>query len=222
MWSVMTQQTGAALRVVLVTEQTLVSELVARSISSDQLEASVVGRDVAAMDALCEVYPSVVVVDVTGAGRASARRLLADVAAHAPEAHVLVLTDQDDEGTLTEAFAAGADGYLTSSASLEELERAVRMLAGGWPVVTPAQLLRVLRGEAETGTRPRKPVAATLTGREREVLRRLAHGASTMQMAVELGIAVPTVRSHVQSVLTKLGVHSKLEAAARATTLQLV
>jgi len=218
----MTQQTGDALQVVLVTEQTLLSELAARAISGEDIEVSVLGRDVAAMDALCAVYPSVVVVDVAGESRAAARRLLADVAAHAPEAHLLVLTDRDDEATLTEAFASGADGYLTSCASLDELERAVRMLAGGWPVVTPAQLLRVLRGEAESATRPRKVVAPTLTERERQVLRRLTHGASTMQMAVELGIAVPTVRSHVQSVLTKLGVHSKLEAAARASTLQLV
>jgi DNA-binding NarL/FixJ family response regulator len=174
------------------------------------------------MDALRAVSPQVVVVDVAGEGRPGARRLLADVAAHAPDAHLLVLTETDDAATLTEAFAAGADGYLTSSASIEELERAVRMLAGGWPVVTPAQLLRVLRGDVQAAPRPRKPTAATLTGREREVLRRLVHGASTVQMSVELGITVPTVRSHVQSVLSKLGVHSKLEAAARASTLQLV
>lgn len=128
----------------------------------------------------------------------------------------LVLSDQEDDDTLLEALEAGATGYLTKASPIAELIEAARRVAAGETIVPPRMLGTLLarliqrRRDHEGAIRQ----LAGLTRREREVLFLLAQGADNAGIAQPLVISPETARTHVQNVLTKLGVHSRLEAAA--------
>ena len=139
-------------------------------------------------------------------------RLIARLVIACPTTKIVVLTaDRDPQGML-HAMSAGATGYVHKSQGLATLFGAIRRAYAGDTVVelpsaTPARTGRdmdVIR------------LAAYLTGRERQCLALLAEGLSTVAMARRLGVSATTVRSHVQAVLTKLGVHSRLQAASLA------
>lgn len=125
-------------------------------------------------------------------------------------ARVLVLTGEATATVAARVAEAGGAGLMLKSAGLDELEDAVRRVAGGEAVFAPEFLAGVLN--RLTGRTP----SATLTAREREALGHLADGASTAEVAQRLGVAHNTARNHVQRVLEKLGARSKLEAVAIA------
>lgn len=131
---------------------------------------------------------------------------------------VLVLAADEDEDTLTEAIHAGASGYLTKGHRLKELVAAIRQIDRGQTLVPPHLLGRLLdrlitraRTQDQAGRR-----LARLTLREREVLNLLAQGGDNQSIAAALVISPQTARTHIQNVLVKLRVHSRLEAAAIA------
>jgi DNA-binding NarL/FixJ family response regulator len=135
-----------------------------------------------------------------------------------PECSVLVLSGEPDELLLVEAMEAGASGYLTKSAPLSELLRAARSIAEGDTVIPPSMLgpllARLIDGRDEREDAFER--VSRLTRREREVLSLLADGADNHVIASVLVISPQTARTHIQNVLAKLGVHSRLEAAAFA------
>jgi DNA-binding NarL/FixJ family response regulator len=136
----------------------------------------------------------------------------------APGCRVLVLNDDEDLLTLVAALQAGASGFLTRSAPLEDLLEATKTIHRGETFV-PQRLLGdllswLLRRRDEQGEALRR--AARLTRREREVLNLLAQGGDNDAIAQALVISPQTARTHIQNVLGKLGVHSRLEAAAFA------
>lgn len=202
--------------VALVTTLSLLRVSVADALAAPDLAVYAVDpRSAGALADLARARPHVLVVDASG--RRSA--LVAEVAstgAAVADARVLVLTDPDDHDGVLEAFAHGADACLPVSASLADLAHSVRALASGEWVVNQAQLLDLMEHGGRTGARDghRADVMEGLTGREVEVLQLLVQGATTGQIAQKFGIAPVTVRSHVQSILGKLGVHSRLEAVA--------
>jgi two-component system NarL family response regulator len=132
-----------------------------------------------------------------------------------PDCKVLVLTDEEDQGALTRALEAGANGYLTKESPIGELIDAVRAVHRGETLVPTRMLGRLFDGLI----RHRKDQDAAirlmsrLTRREREVLILLAEGAGNEAIAEALIISPETARTHIQNVLSKLGVHSRLEAA---------
>jgi DNA-binding NarL/FixJ family response regulator len=120
--------------------------------------------------------------------------------------------------TIADALAAGADGFLAKDASSRQVAGAIRTLVEGKGSVVAA---------AEPASRPARDPSVdlrvrTLSGREREILGLLANGWSNRRIAEECFLSLNTVRTHVQNVLVKLGVHSKLEAAALAVRRGLV
>lgn len=129
-----------------------------------------------------------------------------------PEVKVVMLTASESEQVLVAAVEAGCSGFVVKTASLDELLAAVRAAAAGEVNISPVLLARLLprirRGGAAIGT--------DLSPREVEVLNLLAEGLANSAIAGRLGISVYTVRNHVQAILAKLGVHSKLEALAMA------
>ncbi|MBK9179883.1 MAG: response regulator transcription factor [Acidimicrobiales bacterium] len=127
-----------------------------------------------------------------------------------PSARVLVLSAWSDDHALARAVEAGCDGYVLKEQPVEDLVAAIRRVHDGEAVFAPQLLPRVL---ALLSGR-RRTVGNDLTPREVDVLTSLAMGATTDSIADELGLSVNTVRNHVQSVLTKLGAHSRLEAVA--------
>ncbi|MDA3645349.1 response regulator transcription factor [Saccharopolyspora indica] len=125
---------------------------------------------------------------------------------------VLVLTADGDVQGMRAALGKGAAGYVNKMCGLAVLAGAIRGVLDGEVVVE----LAASRAPRLAGTTDARRLASHLTARERQCLRMLVDGAHTAAMAKQLGVAPTTVRTHVQSVLTKLGVHSRLEAASFA------
>jgi len=138
-----------------------------------------------------------------------------------PRTRVIVLTSFLDDERLMPAVQAGAAGYLLKDVEPAELARAVRTAYAGEALIDPTVAAHLLG--ALTGPRAR---AATdgeqLTNREREVLELIAAGRSNKRIALELGIAEKTVKTHVGHVLAKLGVTDRTQAALLAVQQGLV
>ncbi|PRW62817.1 response regulator transcription factor [Actinopolyspora mortivallis] len=135
------------------------------------------------------------------------------MAAGGPHMRVVLLTADREPAAVRRAMRAGAAGYVNKMCGLTALVEAVRKVCSGQPVTRlPALAQRRICGE----DRGRGAPLEELTPREHECLRLLATGAHTANMARSLGISTATVRSHVQGLLTKLGVHSRLEAVTLA------
>jgi len=138
------------------------------------------------------------------------------IRALAPATKVLVLTASAERVDVLEAVKAGAAGYLLKSASRTDLLDAVVRTAAGQSVFTPglAGLLLGEYGRLADST----PAAGVpqLTAREREILRRIATGLTSRQIAERLDISHRTVQNHTQNVLTKLQLHNRVELARYA------
>jgi two-component system nitrate/nitrite response regulator NarL len=170
-----------------------------------------VGTGAEAVAAAERHRPEVALVDIglpDASGVQVGRRIM-DVS---PETRVVVVTAMDDQRVADEVVRAGFHGYLLKDTKMSQLLSAIQIVLNG-EVVLPA------RG-ARTGTRARgseaRLLGRNLTPRELEVLEMLARGVGGREIARELGVAPNTVRTHVQSILSKLQVHSRLEAAAFA------
>lgn len=144
--------------------------------------------------------------------------VLAALARERPDRPVLVLTTWEDDRVAAQALAHGARGCLTADSSLTDLVDAVVAVAGG-ATVAPRQVAGAVRGLPDSRSAASSwpdALLGYLTPRELDILRRLAGGQSTQQIAAGLGITRQTTRTHVQNVLTKLGLPSRLAAAAFA------
>jgi DNA-binding NarL/FixJ family response regulator len=158
--------------------------------------------------------PDVVLMDVRmpGMDGIEATRLM-------PRQKVLILTTFGLDDYIIEALRAGASGFLLKDAPVEELVRAVRTVAAGDAQLSPAVTKRLLDQVAR-----RLPSAVQrdtdsldeLTEREREVLRLLAVGMSNAEIAAALVVSEPTVKTHVSSVLSKLGLRDRVQAVIYA------
>jgi two-component system nitrate/nitrite response regulator NarL len=133
-----------------------------------------------------------------------------------PQSRILILGTNEDCAGLISVLDAGASGYLTRSSPLAELIEATRVIHRGDTLIPPRMLgpllntlLRRKKQQDEAYGR-----LAKLTRREREVLALLVDGANNEDIARILFISTQTARTHIQNILTKLSVHSRLEAAA--------
>jgi two-component system, NarL family, nitrate/nitrite response regulator NarL len=143
----------------------------------------------------------------------------------APGARVLMLTVSEDEADLAAALRAGASGYLLKTIEGDALVTAIQRVMRGASVVAEemtGKLVAAYRGaasappESEAASAPPSPIEQ-LSPRERDILRGIARGASNKEIARDLGIAETTVKIHVQHVLRKLGLSSRVQAAVAAT-----
>ena len=140
-----------------------------------------------------------------------------------PSCRVVMLTAIDDDETVLESIQAGADGYLTKDKAIEDVVTTVRAAYAGATLLPRSLIIAIARRVAEARDRQaeRVPVEA-LTPRELEVLRDLTEGLSTPEICDHLFITPNTLRTHVQNIMGKLHVHSKLEAVAFALRHKLV
>lgn len=208
---------GESIRVLLADEQVLFREAV-KVVLTNEPDLDVVGEahdGIQAVDEVDRLRPDVVLLDAELPNRdgISAAQEIAELA---PGCRVIVLSAREDEQVLIEAMEAGASGYLSKEAPLSELIDATRAVHRGEALVPPrllgALLQRLIRRRRERDDALRR--LANLTRREREVLMLLAQGADKDGIAQQLVISPETARTHLQNVLGKLGVHSRLEAAA--------
>jgi two-component system NarL family response regulator len=143
-------------------------------------------------------------------------RTTAMIRERAPDCRVLVLSGEEDQRILFQALEAGASGYLTKECPLADLIEAVRALHRGETLVPPKMLGPLLTTLFHRRTEQDEALRriSKLTRREQEVLAFVADGADNDDVAQALVISPQTVRTHIQNVLAKLGVHSRLEATA--------
>ena len=137
----------------------------------------------------------------------------------APQARVLMLTVSEDEHDLAAALRGGARGYLLKTMDSEMLAAAIQRTMAGESVVSPEMTSKLVNAfQAGQATVAAAPVVdsdpiLSLSPREREILALIAQGASNKELARTLGIAEATVKIHVQHILRKLNLNSRLQAA---------
>ena len=142
---------------------------------------------------------------------------IGEVLAESPRTKVVVLTGDPDTDAVAAALRAGVTGYLHKAHGVASLVSALRRVDEGEIVVDTIAPPALPTAAADIRWR-----ATYLTCREHECLTLLVEGLSTAAMARRLGVSPTTLRSHVQGVMTKLGVHSRLEAAALAVRYSLL
>jgi DNA-binding NarL/FixJ family response regulator len=167
------------------------------------------GRDAVAQAARFD--PTVVLMDIRMPeldGLEATRQILAAD----PKARILILTTFDLDEYVYEALRAGASGFVLKDDPPEQLIAAVRTVAAGDALLSPAITKRVIR-QFSRASRPTPPAAVDeLTAREREVLRLIALGLSNAEIGQELFISEGTVKTHVTHVLQKLDLRDRVQA----------
>jgi len=165
--------------------------------------------------------PDVAVVDFhlpDGTGADAADR----IRANCPGAAIVFLTADDSDERLLEAIEAGASGYLLKSAcSGDEIVESIRAVAAGDTLIPAGKIAIALadRRKAASERVRQAELLASLTAREKEILSLMIDGVENRAVAERLHISYSTVRTHVRSILAKLGARSQLDAVAKATQL---
>lgn len=202
-----------AVDVLIVDDHTLVAEGV-EAVLATAPDVRVVGIAATGKDALAMVaaYRPVVVLLDQRLPDVEGTEIVPEIHRLSPDTKVLLVTGGAADDLLVRAVEAGCAGFVPKGQRVRELVDAVRAVAAGDAVIEPAALARLLPALASRGRR----LGSDLTARERQVLELLVRGASNADITAELVISPATTRNHVQSVIAKLGAHSKLEAVAIA------
>jgi DNA-binding NarL/FixJ family response regulator len=209
-----------AIRILLVDDQALFREGL-RTLLSIQPELEIVGEAGNGEEAIRQaaaLQPDVVLMDLQMPvldGPAATRQLKA----RQPGMKVIILTTFDDDESVFEGLRAGAVGYLLKDTPSAKLVEAIRMAARGESFLEPSVAAKVVAEFARLSPRPAEEMADPLSEREIEVLRMIADGASNREIAAGLVIAEGTVKNHITSILAKLGVTDRTEAAMKAKNL---
>ena len=205
-------------RVLIVEDHQVVADGLSALIN-DQEDMTVVGTAGSVSDSISratELMPDIVLMDFrlgdgTGADAGTAIRQVR------PETKLIFLTREDSDTARFAALEAGASAFIHKSRAAQEVVEAIRTVAGGGSLFTPRSIATLLNKRREAESQLER-----LTRREKEVLRLMAEGTSSRDIADKLGISYTTVRTHIRSLGSKLGVHSKLEAIVKARELALV
>ena len=213
-----------AIRVLVVDDHALFRHGLLQVLGTEpDLEVVGEARDgIEAIEQAAELLPDVVLMDVkmpTVNGIEAARR----IRAAQPSVRVLMLTESEDEEDLYAAVRAGATGYLLKEVGIDEIGGAIRAVAAGQALVSPAMTTKLLSEFNALSRRlEEEHDGRRLTDRELEVLRLIARGMSNKDIGADLVIAENTVRNHVRNILEKLQVRSRVEAAMYAVREKLV
>jgi DNA-binding NarL/FixJ family response regulator len=184
-------------------------------LEGDILVVAEAGDTDEAVRAAAELQPDVVLMDLRmpGAGGVEATRTIVRASPHIA---VLVLTMVEDSDSIFAALRAGAHGYLLKESSATELRRAVRAVASGGFITSPAVATRISQFFAATGTGHAAAAFPSLTEREREVLDLIAQGRNNAYITRQLVISPKTVRNHISNIFAKLHVADRADAIVRA------
>ncbi len=190
-----------------------------RAVLGTELDMEVVGEAGTGAEAITQAAsldPDLVLMDIRMPemdGLAATASIVGDAGPR-----VLILTTFELDEYVYEAMRVGASGFMLKRSSPEDLVRAVRVAASGDSLVLPEAMRKMVERFGKSGemaARVRKDIER-LTGREQEVLRKVAKGLSNVEIADELFVSRETVKSHVTSILTKLGVRDRTQAVIAA------
>lgn len=208
-----------AIRVLLVDDHTLFRSGI-KALLQRQKDFEIVGEASDGLEGIKRaksLKPDVVLLDLhmPGVSGREAVRLIVD---ELPETKVVMLTVSEDADDLLETLQAGAHGYLLKNIDTDYFINAIRSAADGEAVMSPqmmAKLMQSVRAAPVTAAAP-APDKERLSPREREILRFLARGASNKEIARSLDLAESTVKIHMQNILKKLNLVSRVQAAVYA------
>lgn len=193
----------------------------------DEVDIEVVaeaGDGTEAVSLAAELHPDVVLMDVR-MPHLSGIEATQQIRALVPAVQILMLTVSDEEDDLYQAIRAGATGYLLKEVSAEEVPEAIRAVTRGESRISPnmaAKLLTEFKALADRATRRQDTPAPSLTARELDVLKLVARGMSNREVGDCLFISENTVKNHVRSILEKLHLHTRMEAAMYAVRQRIV
>lgn len=205
------------IRVLLVDDQSIVREGLT-SLLQTKPDLEIVGEaenGQVAVEKALQLQPDVVLVDIRMPvmDGVAAIRILKE---RAPQIEILVLTTFDDDEYVRQAMRYGAKGYLLKDTPSEELAQAIRAVRRGYTQLGPGLFEKAIAtGDAKPVEPP--PELATLTPREKEVLQLIAKGYNNLEIAEELYISERTVKNHVNSILRRLDLRDRTQAAILAT-----
>ncbi len=210
--------TGKPTRVPIVEDHQIVADGLTALLNT-QKDMTVVGHAGSVAESAekaAELPPDIVLLDFrlndgTGADAAAAIRR------GVPQAKHNFLARGDSGGARFAALESGASGFIHKSKAANEVVQAIRTVASGGNLITPSTVASLLNRRRQTDSQ-----RESLTSREKEVLRLMADGVSSRDIAGRLGISYATVRTHIRSLGAKLGVHSKVQAIVKARELALI
>ena len=201
-------------RVLIIENHQLQSDALS-SLLEDQPDLHVVGIAASPAEAVARVSafsPEVVVIDYHLGDHTLSEALRKVV----PNVRTIFVSRSDGDAARLQALESGASGFIYRSSAATDVVAAIRAVARGYSLFSPQEVSRLL------GWRRQLDSSERLTERETEVLRLLAAGRSSRQIAEQLGISYATVRWHVRAIERKLDTHSKLGAITRAREIGLV
>ena len=206
------------IRVLLVEDQTLVGEGLEMLLNLAE-DIRVIGRardGLEALKYLQELRPDLMLLDVR-MPRMDGIQVLKEMRTSSLNVPTIMLTTFDDDAALLKGIHLGAKGYLLKDVSLQKLTEAIRLVADDGSMISPVVTERLLRGvsgaplPADDGYD-----AEMLTSRENEIMRLMTGGYSNREIADALCISEGTVKNHVSSILSKLGVRDRTRAVLKA------
>jgi DNA-binding NarL/FixJ family response regulator len=209
--------TSRAIRVLLADDQVLLRAGL-RALLGSEPDITVVGEAADGDECVrlaTEMRPSVIVMDIRMPGVEATRRMVTD-----PDlaTNILILTTFDSDQPLFEALRAGASGFLAKDTEPAELLKAVRLVAGGHALLSPAATRRLIKEFAAwpelRGAAPY--LLAELTNREREVVALAAHGLTNREIAQRLVITTATAKTHISRAMVKVHAHDRAQLVVLA------
>lgn len=220
-------------KILIVDDHTLIREGLRVVLARDS-DLQVIGeaRDgTEAVQKALELRPDVILMDIKMPH--SGLQATIDILQNLPKVGILMLTVSDDESDLIEAVKAGAKGYLLKDSGTDVLISAVKLVASGGAILTPSMAskildeFRIITHKDRQALRAAKisgmpgawtPTQTDLTIREMEILLLVAKGASNKEIAAKLSISLPTVKTHLRNILSKLHLKNRSQAAIYAAS----
>lgn len=209
---------GSPIRVLVVDDHRIFAEALAIAVGLARgMTANVATSGPEAIDAALRLHPNVVLMDLEMPGMdglATTRQLRASY----PPARVVVVSGHEDDVAKAHAYEAGAVGFVAKHSAVSEIIAVIRQACHGDPLIDDREsirLTRILRHRRHLDSTQRQRVSR-LTPRQLEILQLVADGIPSTEIAERLGVSLLTLRTHLQNILTRLGVHTKLEAVALA------
>jgi two-component system response regulator NreC len=203
----------AKIRILLADDHTLFRQGV-KTLLAAESDIEIVGEAANGTEALeraGQFRPDVVLMDISMPG-SSSFETTRQIRRNRPETKVLFLTMYDDEDYLVEGMEVGASGYVLKDSPAPQLVAAIRDVSRGGSYLSPRMLSQLVDDfRTRIKSTDRLPRFATLTPREKEVLKMLAEGNSVKEVACQLNLSVKTVEAHKFNLMRKLDIHNKAQ-----------